>query len=418
MKKIGIAFSSKDRPELTEKSLPPLLAADVDVWWYDGSVTEEGKKYFNMPSWGMSGKQTLTGGSCRYIVKALTDLLAAGYDYIGLVENDVRLHDNWFLPTMELFEIGHKEGLEVGAVSARCYEDRVLIQRDGHSVNHNLGAGQIIFSRKAAAHVLQHYRTHMTSENRRTFSILTSDDIGRYWAFRGGEHMLVADWGYDRQLAEIGLSSLALTPAKAEQMEDIKSMGLTMVDGEVTARRDKLMFSMYQERLEKVRKGELWIPRFAGSRLFSDGMHITFPHQVGALGGWYSGDWRFRWSLAWGCFAWQAGDVHSQVLDGGATLGTVTIPILGPCDFLVTGGKQGGKVRVEDSLSKYTVEPDLQPENVEGNVMQLAVPSVYSYRLVKLTALTPGVGFFGIRTRHEQPCDPNWKFSYDVLPPL
>ena len=411
MKKIGIAFSSKDRPELTEKSLPPLLfAKSVDTWWYDGSQTEGGQKFFHDNHLDVYHREILTGGSCRYIVKALSDLLQAPeqYAFLGLCENDVRLHDDWFLPTMGLFEIGRKDGLVVGAVSARTYEDRVLIQRDDYAVMHNLGAGFIIFTREAAQLVLQHYRTCMTSENRKVFSILTSDDIGRYWAFRGGEHMLVSDWMWDWMLASHGLSSLALTPAKAEQMEDIKSMGLTMVDGEVTVRRDKLMFSMYQERLEKVRKGELWIPRFAGSRLFSDGMHITFPHQVGALGGWYSGDWKFRWSLGWGCFAWQAGEGNP----------TLDIPVLGPCDLMVSGGAEGGKVRIEDSLSKYVAEPVLQAEGKEGNVMQLAVPSVYSFRLVKLTALTPGIGFFGIRTRHEQPCDPNWKFSYDTLPPL
>jgi len=341
-------------------------------------------------------------------VKALTDLIAAGYKYIGLVENDVRLHDDWFEPTMELFLLGKAQGLSVGTVSARTYEDRVLIQRDGHAVMHNLGAGMIIFTRKVAQHILQHYRTHMTSENRRTFSILTSDDIGRYWAFRGGEHMLVADWGWDRQIAEIGLSSLALTPAKAEQMEDLSTMGLTMVKDEVTARRDKLMFEVYRDRLQKVRKGDLWIPRAAGGRLFSDNMHVIFPHQIGALGGWYSGDWRFRWSLAYGCFAWRAGEGNP----------TVVVPVLGPCNVLASGGKEGGKVKIEDTLSGFECSPDLQAEGDAGNVMQIAVPSVYSYRLVKLTALTPGVVFFGLRCQHEQPCDPTWRFSFDVLPPL
>ena len=80
-----------------------------------------------------------------------------------------------------------------------------------------------------------------------------------------------------------------------------------------------------------------------------------------------------------------------------------------------------GKVRIEDSLSKYVAEPVLQAEGKEGNgVMQLAVPS----RLLVSdgegsTALTPGVGFFGIRTRHEQPCDPELEiFLRCAYPPL
>ena len=62
--------------------------------------------------------------------------------------------------------------MEVGAVSARCYEDRILIQRAGYTVCHNLGAGMIMFTRKAAELVLQNYRTVWTTENRLLFSQL------------------------------------------------------------------------------------------------------------------------------------------------------------------------------------------------------------------------------------------------------
>ena len=147
MKKIRIAFShSKDRPAAYGEVPPRRLSLRPKcgyVHWYDGSVTDRwSSRNFSriirhcLP-WGFYHREILTGGSCRYIVKALTDLLAGArqYDYMrALWQNDVRLHDDWFEPTMGPFEIGQtvKPALFVGAVSARCYEDRVLIQRDGY----------------------------------------------------------------------------------------------------------------------------------------------------------------------------------------------------------------------------------------------------------------------------------------------
>jgi 2-deoxy-D-gluconate 3-dehydrogenase len=142
------------------------------------------------------------------------------YTHIGLVENDVLLDKDWFDQTMALFEQGKAAGLEVGAVSARCYEDRILIQRDGYAITHNTGAGMIIFSRKAAELVLQNYRTVFTTENRLLFAQLSGIDIGAYWAFRGSQHWLVADWNFDRVLA-VNLRGVFLCTREA---------ALTMVD--------------------------------------------------------------------------------------------------------------------------------------------------------------------------------------------
>src|ERR1700677_940218 len=195
MNRVAIAFSTCDRPELTKRSIEPLLQPrKFDLHWIDGSKTKEGQQLPGQYHFRQFHPQIL-GGSGPAIVYALSTLLNLRYEYIGLVENDVLLKDGWFEDMMALFERGKEDGLEVGAVSARAYEDRILIQRDGNAVMHNLGAGMIMFSRKAAQLVLQNYRTVWTTENRLLFAQLSGIDIGKYWAFKGEQQFLVADWG-------------------------------------------------------------------------------------------------------------------------------------------------------------------------------------------------------------------------------
>lgn len=426
--RVGIAFSSKDRVDKTKRTFKPLLQPKkFDTWWFDGSQTKEGESYFHKASGKSFRSIRLTGGSCRYIVCALTTLLEYGreegtpYDFVGLVENDVMLHEDWFDRTLALFDVGQKAGLEVGAVSARTYVDRILIQCDGFAVMHNLGAGMVIFSRHAAELILQYYRTGMTTENRKVFSLLSGVDIGAYWAFRGSDHMLVADWQWDRMLAQHGLCTLALTPTKATQLEDIKAQGLMLAKKPLKQLESKKAFAKYRACLEWVRKGDLEIPRTPGMRLFHGDQWTIFPHQLRAMGATYSGDWRFKWAIGWGCFAWKAGTGMSdescstqiQMLNPPK----VDIPVQGSLAILVSGGEKGGKIRVEDEESGFSADPELIPEG-EGNVLSMFVPSAVSYRTVSLTALTPGIVFYGIQCKEPQPYYPHVKFDYHSLPPL
>jgi len=426
MSKVCISYSSKNRLDLTKKTIKPLLSQKGwDLRWYDASTDADAVKFWSEAD---CHKVNLTGGSCRYIVAALTEMLAYGkgngtmYEYVGLVENDVRLDADWFNPTMDLFGKGKEAGLNVGAVSARTYEDRILIQRKGYAVMHNLGAGMIILTRKAAELILNQYRTGFAGENRRVFSMLSGIDIGRYWAFRGIDNMLVADWSYDRMLAQRGMASLALTPTKAQQLEDIKKQGLKAAKRPVDGLRNDRAFETFKERTHRVRSGDFALPSTPGERLYYDTMWTIFPHQIFTLGGCYSGDWRFKWAIGWGCFAWKSGAVPQGRVKfnggtGAETYPTIHIPCLGPVDLVVSGGDTGGKVKVEDELSGFTAEPELIPEG-GGNVLQLAIPGGLGYRIVKLTALTSGIVFYGVRSREAQPYVPGVKFDFHTLPPL
>lgn len=419
MNKTAIAYFTKDRVELSKRAIEPLLQPDkFDLWVFDGSDTPVGEQFVldSMASDHFC-RFNVRGGPDAAVVYALTTMLDYSdvhepkwnYDYVGLVENDVLLDPGWFGPVRALFDRGRAEGLEVGAVSARAYEDRVLIQRDGYAVMHGLGWGMQIMTRQAAELTLKHFRTCFTTENRRLFARLTGTDIGTYWAFRTNENMLCADWGNDRVLAAHGLASLALTPSPVEmigQRPPLAEQGLKLVTEPVEARRNDKLFVDYVERTTQIRVGELQIPcpvRFRGD----DGTETIFAHQLRTLvGAEFTGEWKLRWVQGFGPFAWQAVEPNASF----------QCALAGPAEVIVTGGEKGARVQVEDLLSGYIVRPVIPPD-VSGQMMQAVLPSGVSWRSVRITALTPGVTLYAIRCREPQPALGGSDFNHSHLPP-
>lgn len=427
-----IAFLTKDRIELTKQTLPPLLQRDeFDLLWIDGSTDPDAVMY--AAANGTDGHATVhlnvRGGADAAIVYALTQMLKpyqqekttrqlsqrlfvnTEYKYVGLVENDVLLPDDWFDRTMELFKRGRDDGLNVGAVSARCYADRVLFPRDGYAVFHNLGAGMIIFTREAADLVLQNYRNAFSLDNRTVFNQLSDIDIGQYWAFRGENHWLTADWGFETTLARAGLASLALTPSPVEmigQQPSLAEQGLQLVSGcAIPQLANAASFPTFKKRLSDVYNNNSAIaPWFGGRHLSRDGTWTIFPHQIPELGGTYAGDWGLKWCQGFGPFAWRATAADA----------ILTIPVSGTCNVLVGGGPTGAKVEVSDAFSGNCIEVELQPEGLTTNVLALSVPAGVSYRYITLTAKSPGVTFYGLTTRDPQPRR-HVRFDHSVLPP-
>ena len=423
--KLALALLTKDRADLTKRSIEPLLQPDkFDLFWVDGSTFESPGYYLPHDLTVLRDtcpKITLDvrGGPDAAIVFALTTMLAdEHYTHVGLCEQDVLLHPDWFGPTLALFERGRRDGLEVGAVSARAYEDRILVQRDGYALAHNLGAGQVICTREAARLILDNYRTAWWPDNRLIFCQLSGIDIGAYAAFRGNEQWVTADWGFDAILARHGLASLALTPSLATMLDqDIAAQGLRMAAGDYDLLRLHKPFAQFADSTEGIRKGT-WMPGVHGRLQCSQGTYTIFPHQIPGIGGTYSGDWRLKWAQGFGPFVWESGEgVEYEITSKGDEVvkgrygGILEVPVLGPCEFLV-GGQ--GHVRVTDTHSGYTCAPNVS--SAGGGILQVAVPSGVSYRTVRLEALTPGVCFYGIRTREPQPWLTGYRFDHSCLP--
>jgi hypothetical protein len=419
--KLGLALLTKDKPDLTRRSIEPLLQPDkFSLWIMDGSSEKANEDF------ALSYPQTVKvcagvrGGPDAAIVHSLTWLLdEGGYDYIGLCEQDVLLHPDWFGPTLALFDRGQADGLEVGAVSARCYEDRVLIQRDGYAVAHNLGAGHVIFTREAARIILDNYRTAWWLDNRLIFCQLSGLDIGTWAAFRGNEQWVTADWGFDAILARHGLASLALTPSLATMLDqDIAAQGLRMADGNFDLLRNEKAFEKFVGYTHQIRNGTRY-PGVHGRLQCANGVYTIFPHQIPGIGGTYSGDWRLKWAQGFGPFVWESGnqEMFDRSPRGGGSrptgglFPTLEVSILGPCEFLLGGT---GRARVTDTHSGYSIESS--PVDAGGGILQVPVPSGVSYRTIRLEALTPGVCCHGIRTREPQPWLTGYRFDHSQLP--
>ena len=407
MKKVAIAFSTKDRVELSEQSVASLVAQKCDLFWIDGSVTPRG---ISLPTEYPAARvhTNVKGGADTAIVYGLSTLLAADedYDYVGLVENDVLLDDNWFEPTMALFEQGKKDGLHVGAVSARCYEDRILFQRDGYAVMHNLGAGMIIFSRAAAEVILAFCRTGHTLENRRMFMQVSGLDIARWNGFVRDAHATCMDWQFERILAQQGFASLALTPSKCQmigQNPPLEQQGLKLVTQPVETLRHEDMFSLFVDRMNLLfgyNASLLDQPFFSQD----DGSRIVMPHQLGWLWGNWTGGWKLKWVQAHGPFVYVATDANALI----------DFTVSGPISVLASGGAEGGSIRITDDMTGFDFTVRLEPE--AGSVLALAVPASIATRKVTVIALQPGITFYGLNVRGTQMLNTNFRFRHDMLP--
>lgn len=411
---VAIAFSTKERVELSKQSILPLLHNDeLDVFWTDGSSSDEGRKLpfeYGIPaeSWIHTD---IKGGADAAIVFNLTVMLnhPANYTHIGLVENDVLLDSNWFEPTMALFEAGAANGLRVGAVSARAYEDRILIQRDDYAIMHNLGAGMVIFTREAAEIVLKYCRTGHTLENRRAFMQACGLDIGQTSLFCRDPHMTCMDWQFERILIQHGLVALAVPESRCAmigQVPPLEEQGLHLTTGSVDKLRNEFAFYELAERTQYIRSNMLSLPKSIAMRQ-DDGSETYLPHQIQYLGGAYKGDWRLRWAQALGPFIWRAADVA-----------TINIPVSGGCAIMLSGGESGGGVQISDTASGFMTALTLDPEGDNGAVFQLQVPAGVSYRNIVVKATTPGICFYGVSCRDPQPIVLDTAFNHFMLPPV
>jgi hypothetical protein len=412
--KLAIAYSSKDEVENTDQTLDRLCASEFgtefDIYWGDGSATDAGLKFFRDYRDCAFHSGRVLGGADAAIAWKLSEMLKHPYTHIGLLENDVLLDEDWFEPTMALFEKGRDDGLDVGAVSPRSYVDRVLVQRDGYAVMHNIGAGVVIFTREAAEIVLRSFRTHWWPDNVRLFAQLSGIDLRTFAAFRGQEQWVTTDWRWEAQLARHGLASLALTPAKCRmvgQKIPLEKQGLKLVDEQPdNVWRSASAFAQYRDTLARVRAGDYALDRPGPIFEPPEGGHLFFPHQLGYLAGgvqWHGAS-ELQWSQGFGPFAYRAGP-H------GASL---AVRISGTCGFLVGGGQSGAQIIAEDMRSGFRFAPDLppNPDNVPASIQ---VPGTPVPRTVMLT-MNEGAVFYGLACADRQMLNPSFRFDWTQLP--
>ena len=275
--KIGVSVRTMDRSEISAETIPALLAEkDIDVFWMDGSREKEGQafaanRYRNMPGL-CEVHRSVTNGVIGSFIYGVKTLIENGYEYLCFMDGDVFLEPNWLEKTMELYDRGHKEGLNVGFVSPRCFEDRILVPRDGYAVMGNLGAGMTMMARDVflkltedeSKCVLDNPSVKM-SDIKRHFMEATGVEYPVNWRMKKDllekevpkgayiDWQQSCDWWWEVVLLKYGMVALAPTPSMAFNIDEEGRKDLPM---KTETKADPLFnWESFCERLQLINNG-------------------------------------------------------------------------------------------------------------------------------------------------------------------
>ena len=223
--RIGFAISTKERTELTRQVLPALDCGGFDLIWCDGSKTPEGRAFASREHFQKTPlveiHHDVTGGPDAAIKFALKRLLDLGYDYVGLIENDITLTPGWLDAMHSAWRAAEQDGFKVGAVTARTAASRVLARTESYSVQWNLGAGMALFSRAGAEAVLADYQLPTAKKIHEFFRANFAVDLSDAWELfmHQPDRGLGADWHYAVALMQRGLVALGVMPNMAQNID-------------------------------------------------------------------------------------------------------------------------------------------------------------------------------------------------------
>ncbi|HLJ24468.1 MAG TPA: hypothetical protein VKT71_10215 [Candidatus Acidoferrales bacterium] len=236
--RFGFSFSTRNRYFFTLQTLQSLdTEGGFDLIWNDGS-TEPGvpalaKNYKFKNARLVEANFGVTGGPERAVCFGLSRLLELGYDYAGLIENDILFRPGWFRALRKLFSQGAEEGIVCGSATARSFESHALEYRAGYSVQSDTGAGMVLFSRAAAEIIMQLYANpsslQMTTHSWQKFYAdlfgLDLRNFSPFWALPKDRPVpCTLDWGYTPSLYLNGYASLSTIPSYASDLEfDVES---------------------------------------------------------------------------------------------------------------------------------------------------------------------------------------------------
>jgi hypothetical protein len=218
---VGFAFSTKDRVDCTLRTLASLeTEGSFDLIWIDGSDTAGGKalpgsikpRNFSL----VEVHKEVKGGPDKAIRFGLKRLLELGYDYCGLIENDVLFRPGWYADLMGLFELGRREGLRVGAATVRTIDGRVMIYRPQYALMWYMGASIVLFTKEAARIILRTYKLTSSQELGAFFKQQLGVDLSKVWELWMDKRnrSIGCDGAFAMQLYRYGLSSVGTIPAK------------------------------------------------------------------------------------------------------------------------------------------------------------------------------------------------------------
>lgn len=204
--RVAVAYSTKDRTEHTRLTVAPLLAAtDIDLYWFDGSTTDAGRRLpfelcpLEQPHTDARAANGVicevhlgvVGGPDCAILYALQTLRQRAYDLVVLIENDVLVADGWYAAMRAAIERAEAAGFKVGGATARLFAQRVLSFNNDYCLMLNSGAGCIALRPEAIDIVLAHYRTLDAQEFFRHVRWLTGIDASATLDIRPRQQLCV-----------------------------------------------------------------------------------------------------------------------------------------------------------------------------------------------------------------------------------
>lgn len=231
--RVGFSFSTMDRYLYTLQTLQSLdTEGGFDLIWNDGSkeqgVPALAQNYRFRNAKLVEINHGVTGGADAAICFGLSRLLQLGYDYVGLIENDIFFRPGWFSNLMKVFSMGVAEGIVCGSATARSFESHVLEYRSGFGVQCDIGAGMVLFSRAAAEIIMDLYSNpsslQMTTHSwQKFYADLFGLDLRKFspfWAYPPERAFpCTLDWGYTPSLYLKGYASLSTIPSYATDLE-------------------------------------------------------------------------------------------------------------------------------------------------------------------------------------------------------
>lgn len=220
--KIGFCFSTKDRVELSKKSLESIDVDErIEIIWVDGSDTEEGRSlplnYNFKKAKLIEVHSNIKNGPDAAIRFGLQRLLRRNYEYCGLIENDIKFTSvKWFDEIVNIFE-KNTTTPEVGMITARTISSRVLGSYGDNALMWNIGAGMCALKNKCARLILSNYKLANAKDISGTVKKFFGKDLLDVWELWMGKDNrdLGCDWNFSPVLLRYGYLSVGLIPSIA-----------------------------------------------------------------------------------------------------------------------------------------------------------------------------------------------------------
>ena len=263
-KRIGFAFSTMDRPEFTVRSLKSIdqnSPFEFDLLWLDGSYGPAGRALPDQTKLKhcrlIEVHRDLRGGPNAAIRFGLQRLLRLGYDYCGLLENDIEMQPGWLESMFTAWKNAEADGLRVGTVTARTFQCRALSLGPRYALMWNVGAAHALFSRLGARVVLSRYGVRNALALQDFFGSAFGCDLRPHWELFMGkpDRELGTDWGYALELYRCGLAAVGTVPSLAANFDyDAEKDSRTVYQGPTVPPE---MAAFHEQMRERVRTGPI-----------------------------------------------------------------------------------------------------------------------------------------------------------------